>query len=172
MTSNKDDELIRRGDVLKLVELGEDWWGAYAAIAALPAVLPVVTVKPLAWVDAPDGPDEWVAWCNVAQDYHGAGSLSQRAQVESDRAARILAELVVQPAPDATPLSPTAVDANPAPDTDAKVAALVDALREARDAAHDLAHDSYDGVWNDADFAGLTPKADAALAAWEGRGNE
>lgn len=33
-----DNDLIRRGDALKLVGLGADWWGAHAAIAALPAV--------------------------------------------------------------------------------------------------------------------------------------
>jgi hypothetical protein len=32
-----ENELIRRGDALKFVEVGADWWGAYAAIAALPA---------------------------------------------------------------------------------------------------------------------------------------
>jgi hypothetical protein len=118
-------------------------------------------IKSLAWVDAPDGPDEWVAWCNVAQDYHGAGSLSQRAQVESDRAARILAELVVQPAPDAAPLSPTPIDARPAP-VDPKVAALVDALQLA------------DAMLRGANMNGalVEKKVAAALAAWEGRGNE
>jgi hypothetical protein len=119
-------------------------------------------IKSLVWVDAPDGPDEWVTWCNVAQDYHGAGSLSQRAQVESDRAARILAELVVQPAPVAPPLSPTPVDASPAPDTDPKVAALVDALTRARNWIH--AGGDRPGP--------ILRQIDLALAAWEGRGNE
>lgn len=35
-----DNDLIRRGDALKLVSMGADWWGAHAAIAALPAVRP------------------------------------------------------------------------------------------------------------------------------------
>jgi hypothetical protein len=58
-----------------------------------------------------------------------------------------------------------ALDVQPAPD----VAALVAALREARNAAHEVAHSEFDGVWNDQDFADLTPLADAALAAWEAR---
>jgi len=181
-------------------------------------------IKSLVWVDAPDGPDEWVTWCNVAQDYHGAGSLSQRAQVESDRAARILAALDVQPAPDAAvkptdaqvasaclsyrhdfgllnaeerqkvmfqarewlhawqkeldltlrpapdaaPLSPTAVDARPAP-VDPKVAALVDAVR--RKIALDAWERTVGGVVPEP-LRGVDENLRAALAALEGRGNE
>ena len=53
----------------------------------------------------------------------------------------------------------------PAPD----VAEMVEALREARNAAHEVAHSEFDGVWNDQDFADLTPLADAALSAWDAR---
>jgi hypothetical protein len=180
--TDKNDELIRRGDALAEVEItshpNKTSYAPhlYDRIAALPAVLPVVTVKPLVWVDAPDGPDEWVTWCNVAQDYHGAGSLSQRAQVESDRAARILAELVVQPAPDAAPRSPTPIDARPAP-VDPKVAALVKFVRgmalRAISSEHNedekflIAHDELI-FQRDCDIT----EARAALAALEGRGNE
>jgi hypothetical protein len=46
---------------------------------------------------------------------------------------------------------------------EAEVTRLREALVEARDEAHSLAHNEYDGVWNEQDFANLTPLADAAL---------
>jgi hypothetical protein len=50
-----DNDLIRRGDALKLVGMGADWWGAHAAINALPAVTPAVRVKPLRFFVAEGG---------------------------------------------------------------------------------------------------------------------
>lgn len=47
---------------------------------------------------------------------------------------------------------------------EAKVARLLESVREARDAAHSVAHSEFDGVLSQEDFDGLTPLADAALA--------
>jgi hypothetical protein len=71
------------------------------------------------------------------------------------------AAMDVQPAPDAPPLSPNAVDASPAPDTDAKVAALVEAGSVMANALR-----------GDYIVPGSAAAWFAALAAWEGRGNE
>ena len=90
-----DDDMIRRGDALATVRLGDTVTALQARIAALPAVQP-----------APVAPD---------------------------------------------------------------VAGLVAALVEAREEAHSIAHSEFDWVWSEADFATLTPLADAILAALEGK---
>jgi len=74
------------------------------------------------------------------------------------------------PQPDAPPLSPTPVDASPAPDTDPKVAALVDAAK--------AVVNRWDGPSWGGNISNIEHTADVinrlrtALAAWEGRGNE
>jgi hypothetical protein len=132
MTSNKDDDLIRRGEALAIV--GPMQWsnspiaanaasGAHKAIAALPAVTPGVKVKPLVW--HPDhGCDAWgmgilysmhetsPGLFAMVSPFHSDEDLPKsemQATAQADYAARILA----------------AIDAQPAPD----VAALVEALR-------------------------------------------
>jgi len=127
--TDKDDDLIRRGDALAIV--GPMQWSnspiaamagcdAYKAIAALPAM---------------------------------------------------------QPAPDAAPLSPTAVDASTEAETDAKVSALVDAAKALRADMLERAElkiDQIRGAQYRIVNAGNTAWSDfcAALAALEGRGNE
>jgi uncharacterized coiled-coil protein SlyX len=128
-------------------------------LEAQPAVQPLVKVKPLVWVDNPDlggggflgGSD-----ANIGPLYHAmqdgwslhrgmfwrkAESLdAAKAAAQADYAARILAALDVQPAPE--------------------VAALVEALRRARDWIH--AGGDRPGP--------ILRQIDAALAAMEGRG--
>jgi hypothetical protein len=92
-----------------------------------------------------------------------------------DDLAALIAALDVQPASDAAPLSPTAVDANPAPDTDPKVAALVEALLCVRDYVEDASRGQllYRGKSDITEMAAEDlARINAALAAREGRGNE
>jgi len=79
-----------------------------------------------------------------------------------------------QPAPDAAPLSPTAVDASPAPDTDAKVAALVEAARNLCE-QFALENPMQTGGRHGEMCQCRRCRMDqlrVALAAWERRGNE
>lgn len=48
---------------------------------------------------------------------------------------------------------------------EAEIRRLRVALVEARHEAHSLAHSEFDGVWDEGDFAALTPLADAILFA-------
>jgi hypothetical protein len=80
----------------------------------------------------------------------------------------------VQPAPDAPPLSPTAVDASPAPDTDPKVAALVKAARNLCE-QFALENPMQTGGRHGEMCQCRRCRMDqlrVALAAWERRGNE
>ena len=52
------------------------------------------------------------------------------------------------------------------PLADARVTALVDALRITRDRLNSANHDVFDGVWTERDLANETREADAALAAF------
>jgi hypothetical protein len=151
--TDKNDELIRRGAALvkikKHSDVGREKLGAaydlqdvsgYAtwssivahldvvsdAIAALPAVQPKGILIPKRLVP------ELISWAQSEQQNWPMETAYQ------DDLAALIAALVVQPAPDAAPLSPPAVDASPAPDTDAKVAALVGAaVKRAIDACAD-----------------------------------
>jgi hypothetical protein len=139
--TDKDDEPIRRGDVITAVTSAirqmrrgdkEGGWPAFVndAIAALPAVQPVVTVKPLVWRGRDDACRAGAGDFGVYEifDIYGEFKLSRvmngngriigafptleaaKAAAQADYAARILAALDVQPAPDAAPLSPSGVD--------------------------------------------------------------
>ena len=170
-----DDELIRRGDAMA-VTVNEY---LRAKIAALPAVQ--TGVRKLEWIGSEaDGhdviarPDPYHTYTvrRLATDRfdvilnHETGSLwfkmhrgevwpdyaAAKVAAQADYEARIRSALTVQPAP-------------VAPD----VAGLVAALVEAREEAHSIAHSEFDWVWSEADFATLTPLADAILAALEGK---
>jgi hypothetical protein len=126
--NDKDDEPIRRGDVMPAFE--------------------------------------------AAGDRYNAGSDGRWFR---DHLADAIAALpAVQPAPDAPPLSPNAVDASPAPDTDAKVAALVKAARNLCE-QFALENPMQTGGWHGEMCQCRRCRMDqlrVALAAWEGRGNE
>jgi hypothetical protein len=151
-----DDDMIRRGDALAEV-LKRHWpqsVDAARAIAALPAVQPVVKVKPLAWKWS-DGLQGWRADCNLTRDvfiayqtrkrwsagsqmltntYHPTAD-EAKAHLDQMRAARILAALDAhQPTPD--------------------VSALVEALKKVSASRNDATCRMF---------------ASMALAAWEER---
>jgi hypothetical protein len=218
--NDKDDEPIRRGDALAAVMASAPNADAYAysALAALPAVQPVV--KQLAWDDFEGRGAKAQAWkqanylitwwksrgqFEVVASYPGyqgeaigAGFYptleAAKAAAQADYAA-----LDVQPAPDVQccmcgkkGLSTVEGDGGPecelsdgrwvcsrecyekavepAPDTDAKVAALVEAAK--------AVVNRWDGPTWGGNISNIEHTADvinrlrAALAAWEGRGNE
>jgi hypothetical protein len=121
-----DDELIRRGDVIREVNMHVAASRhvtlankTIAAIAALPAVQPVVKVKPLVWVENPDvGEGGFLGGsdANIGPTYHAmqdgwsyhrsmfwrqADTIeSAKAAAQADYDARILAALDVQTAPE------------------------------------------------------------------------
>jgi hypothetical protein len=201
--TDKNDELIRRGDALAEVEItshpNETSYAPhlYDRIAALPAVQPVVTVKPLVWfmregrtfvAKALQQFDAYQVVQSGAHAYWGRDGEgwseplptleAAKAAAQADYAARILAALDVQPAPVDPQLSPSAVDASPAPETDPKVAALVEAGKYLSDVIDVLLDDcrsqTDDVIIKTITGAKIRSVADAraALAAWEGRGNE
>jgi hypothetical protein len=124
---NREDDLIRRGDVVRVIthcedhDLGGGWM--LTDIAALPAAKPVVKVKPLVWehlrnsyrAPAPlfghirvesYSTDYWTVHWSVPgyTDLLIQGSFdtpeAAKAAAQADYEARILAALDVQPAPD------------------------------------------------------------------------
>jgi hypothetical protein len=199
--TDKDDEPIRRGDAMKAALEVMNWhrgesdidFGAYAAcgdvhqaIAALPAVQPVVTVKPLVWDDFEGRAAKAQAWkranylitwwksrgqFEVVASYPGyqgeaigAGFYptieAAKAAAQADYAARILAALDVQPAP-----------------VDPKVAALVDAAKGVKAIIEGIQGAMEHGTWRDDRGNRLKDTAQwvafyIALAALEGRGND
>ena len=138
------------------------------AFKALPAVQPVVKVKPLVWEAV--GREFWARDCfgdnyEVKQSgecwavshprlYSDTGYPSQevaQSAAQADYEARILAALDVQPAPD--------------------VAALVEALRGLIHHAHECERELTEELHH-TDFCGESlplTKARAAIAAWDGR---
>jgi hypothetical protein len=204
--SDKDNDLIRRGEAVemllamsgpvdvprteKAVWLDEGIDRCIEELRALPAAL-IPQPAPDEWRDVlqetDSGEKTLIDWYTGGGDPDGEfariglrrempdGSVVYRTYVATgpwgDPAP------MPQPAPDAAPLSPTAVDASPAPDTDAKVAALVEAAKALRAYMLERAElkiDQIRGAQYRIVNAGNTAWSDfcAALAALEGRGNE
>lgn len=136
-----DEDLIRRGDALRVVRYGNAWTGAYDEIKAIPAVQ--VAVKPLEWKWS-DRVQGWRADCELTRDVFIAYQTNEKwsagsqwfgttyHQTEADakshldqmRAARIRSELTAQPSPEQV----TAYSEN-------DVQALVEALESIRKAS-------------------------------------
>jgi len=107
-----DDKLIRLGDVLTAVFALIDQKASQEgisplqaqmakrryqkAIAALPAAVPAVRVRPLVWLLRETG---WNAYCALSERTYTAFSEGQKREIEAVRAARILAALDLTPAP-------------------------------------------------------------------------
>jgi hypothetical protein len=180
--TDKDDEPIRRGDALAACHIEPYCYDSEcdsghklrARIAALPAAHPAHDewLDVLQWTD--NGEKTLIDWCSGGGDPAGEfarmglrrempdGSVLYRTYVATGPWGEPTP--MPQPAPDAAPLSPTAVDASAAPDTDIKVAAqiILTAMERAQIDMSVLRM-----------FLNGQPRsALEALAAWEGRGNE
>lgn len=120
-----DDDMIRRGDALRIVDEDESAAFAYEQIRSLPAMQ--VAVKPLEWVEETDG-SGWYAlfmgyqfairktsrgfryWCFDASYATFYPTLeAAKAAAQADYEARIRSALTVQPSPDVVEIDLRAV---------------------------------------------------------------